>query len=65
VVTWKFPDNKSFEQGAADMAEAFGGTAELWESYMTFFSNMSADFRLNWEKSDYDNMGERFAETAD
>jgi hypothetical protein len=47
-------DNLDFDFVAENLAEALGGTKELWEDLLVYFESRDPNFKRSWLTADYD-----------
>lgn len=52
-------DTMGFDEAAQILSEFAGGTKELWQDMLTYYSNMSPEFRTSWTLADYQNTGKK------
>lgn len=61
-VVFNVPDDMTFEETAANLANVIGGTKEHWEDMITYFANRTPEMWRTWEQADYNQTGKRIAE---
>ena len=62
-VAFEVPDDMTFDQVSEKLQEVFGGSKQLWDDLMTYFSYRSPEFQRTWQLADYNQMGKRIAES--
>ena len=63
VVFEVLDDNMTFDQVTEKLQEVFGGSKQLWDDLMTYFSYRSPELQRTWQLADYNQMGQRIAES--
>ena len=62
-IAFEVPDDMTFDQVTEKLQEVFGGSKQLWDDLMTYFSYRSPELQRTWQLADYNQMGQRIAES--
>ena len=62
-IGFEVPDDMTFDQVTQKLQEVFGGSKQLWDDLMTYFSYRSPEIQRAWQLADYNQMGQRIAES--
>ena len=62
-IAFEVPDDMTFDQVTEKLQEVFSGSKQLWDDLMTYFSYRSPELQRTWQLADYNQMGQRIAES--